>query len=172
MKKKKMQQLVLEGQRLLHPVNTIQRLPNHMTIINYSQQHEDKLSVLDKKEDEYWTAACLEEQLFLNLASIRCQIKVVDSQNVTKLIHYRRYYRQALNKMYRIPVWNPSSPFIIYFSDLTDEVKQQLLDYYKTGYPKVFRHIVTQAVGRIFENLNFEYYHCSVARHLRVKIEK
>jgi hypothetical protein len=42
-------------------------------------------------------------------------------------------------------------------------VRKNLEDYYKRGSKVMFRYIVTQAVGRIFENVNFEYYHMSVA---------
>ena len=61
-----------------------------------------------------------------------------------------------------IPISKPSPQFIIYVSDLTPRLKQELEELTTT--PQTLNYVVTQAVGRIFENLDFEYYHLNVAK--------
>ena len=95
---------------------------------------------------------------------------LTNNDDKDKEIHVRKYYRQARELIYRIPVWKPSPAFIIYISDLTPELKAQIEQLITS--PDNLRYVLTQAVGRIFENLDFEYYHLSIARNLRVRLEK
>src|SRR5437867_4152738 len=102
-------------------------------------------------DDDLWTTARLKAELFLNLAKITCEIEVPDENATSKVIFYKKYYRQALQKMYKIPLWKPVPPFIINITDLSKMVNKNLEDYYKTGSKNTFGYIVTQAVGRMFE---------------------
>lgn len=115
--------------------------------------------------NEFWTIECLVDRLFLRLAEIKESINHKD-----KKIHIRKYYRQARELFKWIPIAKPSPAFIIYISDLTPELKAELEQLITP--PENLRYVLTQAVGRVFENLDFEYYHLSIARNLSVRFEK
>lgn len=170
--------MVFESQILHHLVKTYWGLPIVVTNINLEEE-QDKLCPLDRRNIEYWTAAYLGEQFFLNLTSIRCEIKILDDNGVTnKVIHYKKYYRQACAKMYRIPLTEqqPKSKqesvvFKIKFSDLSSTIQEQFMDYcrlYDKRYVSIF---LKQVVLRLFENLDYDYAHLSVMKKLRVCIE-
>jgi hypothetical protein len=134
--------------------------------------NNDNILVLEQDSEgrnnqkEYWTTECLVDQLFLNLCSSRQTITNDKGRTIT----VRKYYRQARELMKWIPIAKLSSnEFVIYISDLTPTVRKEIESIANS--PKILRYILTQAVGRIFENLDFEYYHLSVARNLRVRFE-
>ena len=136
----------------------------------------------DKKDqhpdDDEWTTARFEDECFLDLARVRNEIKVLGDDGVTgKKIHYKKYYRQAISKMYRIPLTEQNSkredesvPFVIDFKDLSSRVQSEFLelcrDYSKPRVTLLLKEIVT----RIFENIDFNYAQMSVMKKLRVKI--
>jgi len=91
--------------------------------------------------------------------------------NEGKEIHLRKYYKQARDLFKWIPIAKPSPAFIIYISDLTPELKAQI-EHLRATTPENLSYVISQAVARIFENLDFEYYHLSIARNLRVRFEK
>lgn len=107
------------------------------------------------------------DQLFLDLV----KTKEIVSCNNGKTIPVRKYYRQARQLMYWIPVVKlPSNEFIVFVSDLSPRVRKHLESVIVT--PTTLRYVLTQAIGRIFENLDFDYYHLSVAQNLRVRLEE
>lgn len=117
-------------------------------------------------QEEQWTTECLVDQLFLNL----CQTKEDITNNNGRTIPVKKYYRQARELMGWIPIARlPSNEFVINISDLSLKVKEEIESI--TDIPTTLRYVLTQAVGRIFENLDFDYYHLSVARNLRVRLE-
>jgi hypothetical protein len=129
---------------------------------------EDSLEELEEEEpeekEEEWTTECLTEKLLLNLVSTKETI----INNKGKAIPVRKYVRRAIELMKWIPLTKPVPEFIINVNDLTPKIKNEigsLIDSHKT-----LQYVLTQAVGRIFENLDFEYYHISIAKNLRVKI--
>lgn len=117
--------------------------------------------------DEVWTTEYLVDQLFLNL--VRAKEFVSGGNGET--ISVRKYYRQARQLMYWIPVVKlQSNEFIVFVSDLSPRVRKHLESIIVT--PTTLRYVLTQAVGRIFENLDFDYFHLSVAQNLRIRLEK
>jgi len=151
-----------------------------MTTIQYADNDikvtpntETKLKVI-----EYWTTAYLQDRFCVDLTRVRGEIKILDDDGVTdKVIHYKKYYRQACAKMYRIPLTeqHPKSKeeaviFKIKFSDLSPRVQEEFTDYCRL-YDK--RHItifLKQVVIRLFENLDYDYAHLSVLKKLRVSV--
>ena len=111
-------------------------------------------------DDNEWTTDRFKDELFLSL-----------TRNT-------RYYLQAKNLMYRIPLTaqNPKSekealPFTINFNDLSSRVQDKFIEYcqlYPSGNVTV---LLKEIVIRLFENLDFEYAHMSVMKKLRVKID-
>jgi hypothetical protein len=120
----------------------------------------------EEETKEEWTIEYLVDQLFLNLVKIKGTI--TDSKG--KTMHVRKYYRQAQQLMRWIPLaMQPSNEFVIFDNDLSPRIRKDIESIIST--PTTLHYVLTQAVGRIFENLDFEYYHLSVARNLRVRIE-
>lgn len=101
-------------------------------------------------EHSWWTEERLIDELFLRLATIPD----------------RKYYNQALTLRKWIPISKPAPEFVVNMSDLTPRLiaELQALDDSYT--------IVKLAVGRIFENIDSEQYHLSIASKLRVRIDK
>jgi hypothetical protein len=118
------------------------------------------------EQREYWTIECLIDQLILNLCSIRQTIINDNGRAIT----IRKYYAQARELMKWIPITKLSSnEFVIYISDLTPTVRKEIESVANNH--KTLQYVLTQAVGYIFENLDLEYYHLSIARNLRVRFE-
>jgi hypothetical protein len=114
----------------------------------------------------FFTTEALIDELFLCLAGSH-EI-VTNSENCNKQITVRKYYRQARELLKWIPIAGADSPFIIYLSDLTPQIKQEFNELATT----TIHYILREAVGRLFENLDFNYYHLSIARNLKVRLQK
>jgi hypothetical protein len=118
------------------------------------------------EQGEYWTTECLIDQLILNLCSIR-QTTINDNG---KALTIRKYYAQARELMKWIPIARlPLNEFVINISDIRPEIRKEIESI--SNNHKTLQYVLTQAVGHIFENLDFEYYHLSIARNLRVRFE-
>jgi hypothetical protein len=134
---------------------------NNDNIVVLEQDNE-----LKNNQKEYWTTECLIDQLFLNLCSSRQTITNDSGRTIT----IRKYYTQARELMKWIPIARlPSNEFVINISDIISAIREEIESLANS--PKTLQYILTQAVGRIFENLDFEYYHLSIARNLRVRFE-
>jgi hypothetical protein len=134
---------------------------NNDNILVFEQDSEGR-----NNQKEYWTTECLIDQLFLNL----CSSKQTIINDNCRTITVRKYYRQARELMKWIPIAKLSSnEFVIYISDLTPSVRKEIESI--SNNHKTLQYVLTQAVGHIFENLDFEYYHLSIARNLRVRFE-
>ena len=125
-----------------------------------------ELTSLAARENDAWTTEHLVDKLFLHLASKKENTSTANGRSVT----FRKYYRQARDLMKWIPIAKPSPQFIIHVSDLTPRLIRELEEL--TATPTVLNYVVTQAVGRIFESLDFEYYHLSVAGCLTWRFER
>ena len=123
-------------------------------------------------DQDVWTIDRTAEEVFLCLAGIREEEALAENRQqystTTRIVHYRKYYHQARDLMKWIPIAKPPPVFIINISDLTPRIRKEI----EATHPEDLNHIMTQAVGRIFENLDFKYYHLSIARNLRVRLEK
>jgi hypothetical protein len=115
---------------------------------------------------EYWTIECLIDQLFLNLCSIRQTIINDNGRAVT----IRKYYAQARELLKWIPIARlPSNEFVINIFDIRPAIRKEIESIANNH--KTLQYVLAQAVGHVFENLDFEYYHLSIARNLRVRFE-
>jgi hypothetical protein len=96
----------------------------------------------------YWTEERLIDELFLRLATTA----------------NNKYYNQALTLRKWIPIAKPPPEFIVNMSDLTPRLiaELQAIDDSYT--------IVKLAVGRIFENIDSDQYHLSIASKLKVRV--
>jgi hypothetical protein len=99
-------------------------------------------------KDGPWSLARLTDEVALRLA-------VLD-----------HYYAQVRALMYRIPVCEPTPPFIISLTDLTERIRAELEASKRIARLEVLR----EAVGRIFENVDYSYFHASVKKRLVVEL--
>lgn len=104
------------------------------------------------------TNLCLVDRLKQHLATIE------DSEG--KYDH-RKYYNQA-HDMLKIGAFKPVPYFTVYLADLTPELIIEL--YGLDIADRIF--VLKQAISRIFEDVNFEIYHNSVSKVLKVKLQK
>jgi hypothetical protein len=121
-----------------------------------------------------WSIECTVDELQRDLCRTTEEITIsrnfyVNGQMSVKKLIVRKYYRQARELMKWIPIAKPSPEFVINASDLSPKVIEELE--VRISDPSTFRYILKQAAGRVFENLDFDYYHLNVARNLRVRIE-
>jgi hypothetical protein len=119
-------------------------------------------------EDEVWFDSYLIDQIHIALAKATGDSDEVGTTTTsgTRVARPRKYLEQARKLL---PVaFLGKSPFIINVSDLTPRIVDELSkrDAHSRGY------ILRQAAGRIFEEVNFELYHLSVAKGLRVRLEE
>ena len=121
----------------------------------------------DVDEKAFLTIEALVDELFLCL--VKTQEIVTNKENGGRQLTVRKYYRQGRDLIKWIPIAKPTPPFIIYISHLTLQVKTEL-DELALSSPDDLSYILRQAAGRIFENLDFSYYHLSVARSLKVRL--
>src|SRR5919198_3409278 len=104
---------------------------------------------------DYWTYECLIDELFLQLAG-RKEVVSHNGKNVTVY----KYYHQAMILRRYIAVADPENrpSFIVNLSDLTPRIISELkaID--------DIQLVLRQAVGHIFQNIDFRLYHLSVAK--------
>ena len=112
-----------------------------------------------------WTIDYFVDDLFLSLVNE----KECVTNGEGKTIHVRKYYRRAREIIKSIPIWRPPPIFIFNISDLPERI---IKEFEAVTDDKTRAYVLTQAVGRIFENLDFEHYHLSIARNLCVGFEK
>jgi len=112
-----------------------------------------------------WTREKLIDELFLHLARIS---EIVTNENGEK-IAVRKYYPLATELERWIPIARPPPEFIVDKSDFNDRLRKELLDEITSDDAR--QDVLKEAVGRIFENLNFERHHLSIARNLKVRLE-
>jgi hypothetical protein len=111
-----------------------------------------------------WTTQKLIDELLLHLV---CVTDIVIDEEEGK-IAVKKYYRRAKELERWIPVARPPPEYIIDISDLNDRLRKELLDEITSNDAR--QDVLKEAVGRIFENLNFERYHLSIARNLKVRL--
>ena len=73
--------------------------------------------------------------------------------------------------MYRIPLDRPVPFFDIDLQDLSTQLKHQLAELKKSD-ARMFWYVIKIAVAQIFENINFDYFHRSIMRHLKIRFLK
>ena len=129
----------------------------------------------DDDQDE-WTSERLADEFFLDLSRTRSETKVPDGNGEERILHYRKYYKQARDLIFRIPLTEqyPTEeeglPFVIDWSDLSAKVQADFSEYCKLYNKKRIRVFLKQVVIRLFENLDYSYAHMSVMKKLRVRL--
>jgi hypothetical protein len=134
---------------------------------------------------ERWTAQKIRDELVLDLSNavgtnvaynpslypngVSEEIQEKYQQGIDYPFKYRD---QARKLLYRIPIDKPAPYYIIHVSDLDRKVKQQLKAL-NASYTNIdYQHIISSAVDRMFESINYAYFHLSVAGLVKWRIEK
>ena len=120
-------------------------------------------SVIRDSEIEYWTIAHLSDELSLQLV----KAKETLNYNGRKITIYK-YYNQALRLWKWIPISKPKTKFIINISDLTPRIYCELKNLDKDA----LRYVLKESVRRIFENIDFKFYHECIEDNLEVTLYK
>jgi hypothetical protein len=115
-------------------------------------------------QSELWTSEKLIDELFLLLVSISESV----SNDKGETISVTKYPRRARELCKRIPVARPPPDYIVEKSDLNEKLRTELVE--EITSEEARQHILKEAVGRIFENLNSREYHLSIARNLKVRL--
>lgn len=106
------------------------------------------MTALAALNESTWTLERLSDELFYQLA------------------FYDHYYRQANELIHKIPICEPAPPFVIMLSDLSPRIKAELEGCKHKGRYYVLR----KAAGRVFENIDYNYFHLSVKSRLIVEL--
>jgi hypothetical protein len=108
---------------------------------------------------EYWTIAAIEDELAFQLSSTNSSIL---NENTHEIRITHKYYDRAKFVLYRINIWNPSTPpvFIINTSDLTKQLRYEL-ERLKLHSPLEFDKVVTEVIQALMEGINQRYYRVS-----------
>ena len=132
------------------------------TRLNLPNSSLEMERILDENDIEYWHFGYLIEVLFLQLA----KIKEILNYNGKKVTIYK-YYNQALRMWKWIPISKPKAIFVINISDLTSRIYCELknLDRYAAHY------VLKESVKRIFENIDFKFYHEHIEDNLEVVLK-
>ena len=116
---------------------------------------------------DFWTTERLIDELAFCLSAVASYVIEEDTNHI-HITH--KYSDQAEWMSHRINVWKPTPQFVINISDLTTRLKKELKEISST--PETLNYVITQAVARIFEGVNFEFYHRSgIAGKVRWRLD-
>jgi hypothetical protein len=123
-------------------------------------------------KEDIWTSGYLIDRLKQHLGRVIVGVnatkEISESEHKERIIFGdRKYYNQAFDLL-RIGAFKPVPFFIINLSDLTERLRKELSDLDK----QTRQYVLKQAVGRIFEDVDFDLFHNSISRVLKVKFEK
>jgi hypothetical protein len=119
--------------------------------------------VRDTSDIEYWTIAHLTDELFLQIA----KTKEIIIYNGKKISIYK-YYNQALRMWKWIPISKPKAKFIINILDLSPRIYSEIRNLNEF----TAQYVLKDSVKRIFENIDFKFYHEHIEDNLEVVLDK
>lgn len=119
-----------------------------------------------KNEDNVWSMEFQIDKLKQYLAM---NAKIILNHKTGQITELRKYYLQVFD-MQKIGALDRSmvKPFVIHLSDLPKKMIIELIDLNE----KNRTYVLIQAVGRLFEDVNYQLYHNSISRILSIRLEK
>ena len=133
--------------------------------IGYSNSNDNKSFSIN--EENYfnlpWSISKIEDELVLHLSSysdaeIENTSIINSNNNNTEIIFKHPYQEQAKGILYKINLANRPLVFNIYDNTLSPKLKEELSQLYKNN-KEVFNEIVTNSVKRLYESIDFQYFH-------------
>ena len=131
--------------------------------LGYSNNNDKALS---KTKENYfrlpWTISKIEEELVFHLNSycdteIREDVSSINN-NVKEIVIKHPYQEQAKSILYKINLANRPLVFNIYDNILSPKLKEELNHIYQTD-KEIFNEIVTNSVKRLYESIDYQYFH-------------
>jgi hypothetical protein len=116
-------------------------------------------------KDSGWTTAGLIDDLFLRLCTSSSWVNY-NNNGQTREIKVSKYYMQAWELLPLISAGNPPPYYIINLSDLRPDLVHELQSDHENR-----DFVISQSIGRIFENISPRQYHLSIAKRLRWKLQ-
>jgi hypothetical protein len=104
------------------------------------------------------TLAAIEDRLHFNLSSFNAVHIEEDEEGNGYIRIYFQYQEQAELNLYRCNVYDQPPEFIIFEDDLPDWLVDALVEMGKED-KKARDRIITNAVRRLYESMDPEYYH-------------
>lgn len=122
-----------------------------------------------EEESIYWTPAAIADELTITMRDTKTFFCLVNRSDVdSSSLPRSLYVAQARYKMYRIPIFRPPLPYVIYLNHLDERLKKELV-----GLDKQTRDdVIREAIGRICEQVNKRYFMLSVEPLLTWRLEK
>ena len=113
-----------------------------------------KIRILKDKYNNPWSLAKIENELLLHLSSY-AEAERLDKNEI--LIRHP-YQEEAEFILYWINLAKPIPTFIIFESILSKKLRHELIDIKKYDINE-FNRIVTNALKRLYETIDYEYFH-------------
>lgn len=131
--------------------------------LGYSNSNDKSLS---KSKGNYfnlpWSISKIEDELVLHLSSYYdAEINEGVSNtnnNVKEIVIKHPYQEQAKSILYKINLANKPLVLNIYNNTLSTKLKEELNQLYNTN-KGVFNEIVTNSVKRLYESIDYQYFH-------------
>jgi hypothetical protein len=137
--------------------------------ISYFNNNNSSFSKKEKNSFNLpWSISKIEEELVLHLSSYSdAEIKEKDygsinnntnCNTIEEIVIKHPYQEQAKDILYKINLSNRPLKFKIYNNTLSPKLKEELNNLHKTN-KEAFNEIVTNAVKRLYESIDFQYFH-------------
>jgi hypothetical protein len=128
-------------------------------------------SLKSSLQEEDWTTNHLIDRLKQHLAIVVQQSNKDDDDyennlQSKKVYDERKYYNRA-HHFLKIGAFKTVPSFQIHVSDLSSKFVRELNELDRED----LKYVLKQAVGRIFEDINFELYHNSISKVLKVGLQ-
>jgi hypothetical protein len=120
--------------------------------------------ISDNENVEYWTTEYIVDRLFFEMTE-----SIDDAQGWDDYQHKgqtKKYYDRARDAI-KMAAGRPSPIFIINITDLTTRLKRELSELKAD----TVDYIVTEAIGRVCENVNSKLYHLTLKKCLGWRFE-
>jgi len=121
--------------------------------------NESSFSLRNKYKNP-WSISKIEEELILHFSSFAHSEQDIDEEGNEIIIVKHPYQIIAQRILYRINISNPVPFFEIHESFLHPKLRQELLELKRYDSDE-FNKVVTNAVNRLYESINYEYFHTS-----------
>src|SRR5215203_1347223 len=140
---------------------------NMIIDVNYSNNNDKSIS---KNKVNYfnfpWSISKIEDELVLHLSSYYdAELKDesygnVESynNNIKEIVIKHPYQEQAKDILFKINLANRPLVFNIYSNTLFPKLKEELHHLYKTN-KEIFNEIVTNSIKRLYESIDYQYFH-------------
>jgi hypothetical protein len=103
----------------------------------------------------HFTVAALTDEL-VRLFSSKCTAEVVEQDDGSQWIYiFHSYLQQAEERLYKVNVSQPLPKFVIFPEDIPAGLTKELKSIGKVK----MNEVITNAVRRLYESIDFDYYH-------------